>query len=206
MKKAVFRGFSKLLCSFLALCLLTGLAVPAFAEENVTLWLVTEETVSDGMNAVAENLIDAYEKEHKNLTIRMDILPASEKERAACLSDLRQKIAQGKGPDLYLLPTSNVLITDRNTGFTYQKIEPLFGDVRLSMEDGAFLDIGEFYDKDRDSRKRSSTPRSWTQANWERPDMSCPFGLTSLFTTPSPRIGRRQAWTPAFSGRTWRMS
>ena len=53
MKKAVFGGFSKLLCSLLALCLLTGLAVPAFAEENVTLWLVTEETVSDGMNAVA---------------------------------------------------------------------------------------------------------------------------------------------------------
>ena len=153
MKKAVFGVFSKLLCSLLALCLLTGLGVPAFAEENVTLWLVTEETVSDGMNAVAENLIDAYEKEHKNLTIRMDILPASEKERAACLSDLRQKIAQGQGPDLYLLPTSNVLITDRNTGFTYQKIEPLFGDVRLSMEDGTFLDIGEFYDKDTDLQK-----------------------------------------------------
>ena len=64
-----------------ALCLsyLLGIAVPAAfrvaAEAETSLWLVTEETAADEMNAVVEFIIQQFQHEHPGVSIRMAILP-----------------------------------------------------------------------------------------------------------------------------------
>ena len=53
---------------------------------------------------------------------------------------------QGTGPDLYFLPTRNVV--EKPFG-TPVKIEPLFKSVPTAMKDGAFCDFSLLYDRDK---------------------------------------------------------
>lgn len=94
----------------LALCaaLVVGVAAQGAGAEGVDLWLVTEETTENGMNGAVRAQIDAFCQAHPEVSIRMDILPNKEAERAEYLQELRQKIESGAGPDLYLLPTGTV--------------------------------------------------------------------------------------------------
>ncbi len=112
--------------------------------EDNTIWVVTEETSWDQMNGQTQAVINAFAKEHPNVTIRLDILPTEEKERAAYLQQLRTQILQGGGPDAYLLPTDNLLTTDTRQIY----VEPLFADVMLAMKNGIFQDISALYDAD----------------------------------------------------------
>ena len=118
------------------------------ATEQSSLWIVTEQSTWDRMNGQLEVLQKAYEAEHENVSIRVDILPTKKQERDAYLQLLRTEILRGGGPDAYLLPTGNTLILDEPSQYTYVEIEPLFPDVELAMRNGLFRDISEYYDAD----------------------------------------------------------
>lgn len=136
----------------LALCaaLVVGVAAQGAGAEEVDLWLVTEETTENGMNGAVRAQIDAFCQAHPEVSIRMDILPNKEAERAEYLQELRQKIESGAGPDLYLLPTGTVVTLDQPLQYTYREIDPLFPDVSAAMAAGSFADVSEYYRRDAD--------------------------------------------------------
>lgn len=134
------------LCAALAL----GIAAQGAGAEGVDLWLVTEETTANGMNGAVRAQIDAFCRAHPEASIRMDILPSEEAERAEYLRELRRKIESGAGPDLYLLPTGTVLTLDQPLQYTYREIEPLFPDVPAAMAAGSFADLSGYYRRDTD--------------------------------------------------------
>lgn len=133
-------------------CASTSMPVQA-AESNtsdtqVSLWLITEETVCDGMNDQVKLLTQKFEETHENVKIKLDILPTSEPERVNYLKNLYALIENGEGPDIYCLPTSDVLTLDHPIPYTYTRIKPIFPDVNLAMREGYFKDISTFYDSD----------------------------------------------------------
>ena len=147
--------------TILLLCLLLGLILPIFAgcaPQNTgkrQLWIVTEKSTWSRMNGQIYALKQAYEKEHEDVTIRVEYLPTEEQGRDAYLQQLRTEILQGGGPDLYLLPTDNTLILDEPTQYTYLEVEPLFADVDLAMGNGLFYDLSRLYDADEALDKES---------------------------------------------------
>lgn len=125
-------------------------------EEDTTLWVLTEKSNSDGMNLQAQMIAERMEEAYENLTVRLDVLPTDTQERELLLKRLRTEIMAGGGPDVYLLPTGNTVITDYGTEFSTHRetlelpIEPLFLDVNQAMRSGLFADVQEYYDADRD--------------------------------------------------------
>ena len=115
----------------------------------LTLWVLTEETTLDGMNHQARVLGDQFEAEHKNISIRLDILPAYGEERETYLKQIRTQIMAGEGPDVFLLPVNNVLTIEHPIKYTSLRIEPLFQDVEQAMHNGLFADISSFFDIDK---------------------------------------------------------
>lgn len=130
--------------------LLLSIAGCARAEDDALteLWVVTEESKSDGMNLQAEMIAEAYEKAHPGMTVKLEILPTDEEERETYLHQLRTQIMAGEGPDVYLLPTGGTLSTGTPNSLKEIQVEPLFPDVRQSIRSGIFRDIREYYDMD----------------------------------------------------------
>ena len=124
-------------------------------EKKAALWVVTEETTWDRMNGQAWVLQAAFEESHPKVKLNIDILPTEEQERSAYLQKLRTQIMQGKGPDLYLLPTDTMLTIGDAGVVTRVYIEPLFQDVALAMKNGLFMDISAQYDADEALGKES---------------------------------------------------
>jgi len=97
--------------------------------------LVDEE---NGMLPQLNSIIGKFEALHPNVTVEVEYLPYDDAgAREIALDQLRTAIMAGRGPDIYLLPTSGI-----------GGREPLFFDVNQSMRNGLFADIGEFYDAD----------------------------------------------------------
>lgn len=111
-----------------------------------SLWVLTEQSNSDGMNLQAEIIAERIEEEKPGLTVILEILPTEQGEREIRLKQLRTKIMSGDGPDIYLLPTGSELIFDEPERDKNIPITPLFSDVQQSMRNGVFLDIAELYD------------------------------------------------------------
>lgn len=124
-----------LLCGCGSLSAVEETTLPENGE--ITLWVVTESTGNYGMNDQAQKLATQFEKAHKNVTIRLDILPESGEERDVYLEKLRTQIMAGKGPDVFLLPT-----------YTEQSNSALFSDVTQAMYNSLFSDISQYYDAD----------------------------------------------------------
>lgn len=116
----------------------------------IELWVVTEKTPWDGMNAQARTLIKEFEETHDNVTVKLDILPVDPEKREIYLDKLRVQILAGKGPDVYLLPTGTWMrsINPRNPSEIYTLSEKIFADESMTMHNGHFLDISEYYDAD----------------------------------------------------------
>lgn len=156
------KGIGKGIKGIVAICLLLGIALPFLtgcssqtANGKRQLWVVTEESTWSRMSGLLYALEQAYEKEHEDVSVRVEYLPAEEQARSAYLQQLRTEILQGGGPDLYLLPTSNTLILDEPRQYTNVEVEPLFSDVHLAMSNGLFYDISELYDRDESLGKES---------------------------------------------------
>ena len=140
MKK--FRMMAGLLAA--ALCL--SCCPPGYGQAQTTvLRVVTESTYRGGLNYVLQDAVDAFSESHAGVTMELEILPCDESEREARLETLRKETEQGNGPDLYFLPTRNVV--ERPTGSPV-KIEMLFGSVQKAMKDGAFYDFSSLYNGD----------------------------------------------------------
>lgn len=131
----------------------TGVPIPS--DQSASLWVVTEETISNGMNQQAQTLIDQFTSTYPNVSIQLEILPTEDAERSARLSELYSLIDAGNGPDIYLLPTYDVLTLEHPEKYTYKRIAPLFPDVNIAMRKGIFLDISQWYKKDRDLNKNN---------------------------------------------------
>lgn len=120
------------------------------ASEEQTLWIVTELSNSDGMNYQAQVILERMREDYPGLTINLEVLPTEEQERSIRLKQLRTAIMSGNGPDVYLLPTGDELISDEPFIDENIPIEPLFSDVVQAMYTGIFLDISERYENDDD--------------------------------------------------------
>lgn len=129
-----------LLCALI----FSGCSSEETSTEPITLWVVTEVTPSDAMNARVQYYIDQFQSEHPNVSIQLDILPYAEPLRADYIKELYEKIESGEGPDIYLLPDRDILQTDRS----YWRVDPLFPDVELAMRAGIFADISRLYNSD----------------------------------------------------------
>ncbi len=144
---------------WIALLLLAALLCPALgcgrAAEEITLWVVTEQTTWDRMNGQTQVVIDAFEKANSGVKIRLDTLPTNKQERSAYLQKLRTQITQGRGPDAYLLPTGQQLTIRDGGKFAFPTVEPLFSDVTLAMENGLFRDLSQLYDADTELGKEN---------------------------------------------------
>lgn len=133
----------------LSLCLLLGCAAQEAAAEEKTLWVVTEQSMSDGMRYQANEIAKAFMDAHPDMTVQLDILPVDADQRELYLYQLRTEILSGGGPDVYLLPTGSTLYRDVNYGRVMEyEIEPLFPDVQLAMVNGLFTDVSAYYDQD----------------------------------------------------------
>ena len=112
------------------------------SDGTVSLRVVTEKTGSFMMNDLTEDLIGAYQEEHKNVVIELEILPTDKTEREFRLDKLRAAIMAGDGPDIYLLPSeANNMLLGPDT-------EMLFRDVEQSMHNELFADVNGFYSAD----------------------------------------------------------
>lgn len=119
-------------------------ACTASEEDSVQLWIVTEMTPSNGKNAQIRYYMEQLQREHPNVTFHLDILPTDVDERTEYIKELYSKIESGEGPDIYLLPDSDLLKNDH----TYIRVSPLFPDIELAMRAGMFADISRFYNFD----------------------------------------------------------
>ena len=124
-----------------------------FISSPITLWVVTEATPSDGMNNELALLATQFEAENCNVHIKYDIIPEANPERDAFITDLNDKIQQGKGPDIFLLPTASTVVSDNPSSYSYYQITPLFSDVESAMRRGLFYDISKYYNKDKTLNK-----------------------------------------------------
>lgn len=149
----VVRFLSLVLC----LIILTGCGTEEVLAQTeispIELWVVTEKTVWDGMNHQAKTLIKQFESENEDVSVKLDILPTNQEERSVYLEKLRTEIIADRGPDVYLLPTSDYLKLEYPVKYTTVKIEQIFGDVVSSMRNGLFYDISEYYDADTELKK-----------------------------------------------------
>ena len=102
---------TRILAMLLALSLILPVCGAASAaQKGATLWVVAEETPSGGMLGLIQDLAARFpETASGPVEVRVDVLPTEEDARADYLKDLRAQIAQGGGPDVYLLPTDNAL-------------------------------------------------------------------------------------------------
>lgn len=108
-------------------------------EESYTLWVLTDDDLiaNSAWDEQVERIIETFEESSEFVTVELEVLPKKPDSRAAALERIRNQINQGKGPDVYLLPT-------------FSPLEHLFNDANAAMRAGYFADIRNFYDMDLD--------------------------------------------------------
>lgn len=121
--------------SFLLILSFLAVILPGCASTK-ELWVVTECSDAGGIPKQVEFIINTFTKTHEDVSVKLDVLPSKKLERAIFLDELRTKIAEGNGPDVYLFATDL---------FNH---EPLFSDVELTMRSGRFADLSSYYNAD----------------------------------------------------------
>lgn len=124
-------------------------------DEEISLWIVTEKTTADGMNAETQKIIKQFKNQYINANIRLDILPTSQPEREQYLEQLHLQDEEGLGPDIFLLPTSNVLVIESEGQYSNCFVDPLFSNVDVAMREDQFLDINGLYSADQALNKEN---------------------------------------------------
>lgn len=164
--KGILAEMLGIICVFVCLCSGCGGFIlnqkeknAADSTEQTTLWVLTEISATDGMNYQTEQIAKSFEEIHEEVKIKIEILPTDTEEREVYLRQLHTQIMAGGGPDVYLLPTGETVMTDvpgesafLRAAIEYE-IEPLFKDVVQTMLNGTFTDISSYYDKDEELHK-----------------------------------------------------
>jgi len=124
--------------------ILSGCSSNEISSEPTSLWVVTEATPSNGLNAQVQYYIEQFQIEHPNVRMQLDVLPTDEPKRTEYIKELYKTIESGEGPDIYLLPDRDILQTDHS----FYQVTPLFPDMELAMRSGIFADISRLYNFD----------------------------------------------------------
>ena len=148
--KETAKYFRRFALSVLCFLVVLGCCSWVTADEPVVpFWIVTERTSDDGMNGIVRDAVESFSARYPNVSVQLEILPFGTEARNRRVKELRELMEQGKGPDVFLLPTDYSV----NTGKKIQLIDPLFSNIPYAMREGWFLDISEYYDKDTDLDK-----------------------------------------------------
>ncbi len=143
--------------------LLLGCSPQPQGDENV-LWVLTEQSKTDGMNLQAQMAAQTFQQDHPQMQVRLEILPPQGENRRDRLKQLRSQIMAGGGPDVYLLPAGEALLLNCDeswrleSGPHYPEIEPLFPDVSQAIQNRLFYDIADFYQADTDLGQEALQP------------------------------------------------
>ncbi len=139
--------------SILLLTLIIGCAVAENAEtteapkEYIVLRILTESSTVDGMKSQILEMMSVFEGSHENVNLVLDVLPADGLERQKAISQIYVDIANGEGPDIYLMPTGSTVSVSSGAYLT-GTAKPLFSNITEHMYKGTFADISEYYDAD----------------------------------------------------------
>lgn len=155
--KGFFRIMGVLL-TFLLLFTVCPQTMRAAADGQTSLWVVAERMPANSETDALQDIADLFRQKYPQVTLRIDYLPAEDDTRAEYLDTIREAIQNGKGPDVYLLPTRDVLVLGEPKSYTYQRVEMLFPDVELAMHGGVFYDLSQLYDSDLKLDKENLQP------------------------------------------------
>ena len=149
--KLTARG--KIIC-FVAIALL-ALSMTACRgnESDKTVLRVVIEAQQDGTVDLYREIyrwVTSFESQHENVDVVVEELPKSGTEREHIIERLRAELMAGKGADVIILPTTSRWVVP---GQAIQFGEPLIIDVNQAMHNGAFADISEYYDADKELQK-----------------------------------------------------
>ena len=86
-----------LLLLLLVAAVLSFSACSSNSDAAASIWVVTEETDEDGMNQQVRQVIKAFQADHPDVTVTLDILPTDSSQREIVLKQLRTKIMAGAG-------------------------------------------------------------------------------------------------------------
>lgn len=137
--------FRRLALSILCFLVVLGCCSWVTADEpTVPFWIVTEKTQDDGMNGIVQDAVEAFSAIYPNVSVRLEILPVGVEARIQRTQELRELMAKGEGPDVFLLSADESV----STGTRIQSIEPLFDNIPYAMRRGEFLDISQYYNSD----------------------------------------------------------
>lgn len=148
------RFFRPLLLLLLLLAAVLMFSGCSNSDASPSLWVVTEETDDDGMTRLVRQVVDAFQADHPDVAVTLDVLPTGGSQRETTLKQLRTKVMAGNGPDVFLLPSCDAYRYNLTTWYPSEiltlsnQIEPLFSDPLQTMYRGAFMDISRFYDSD----------------------------------------------------------
>ncbi len=124
-------------------------------EAQEVFWILTTETVRDKMNYQIQDAVKLLQKSHPDLKIEVEYLPSGQSEELDIrLQQLRTDILAGKGPDVYVLPSSS-------------SQELPFLNVQQTICNGHFLDISSYYDADTELGKEALNSTIMDAGVWE---------------------------------------
>jgi len=164
MKKQTIR-FVALLLAVVVMCVL-GLS--GCAPKEVTLRVLLEDDYEfqynewlKPFNEQVKIVARQFDRAHENVKVVIEQLPEDKEAREIMLERLGTEIMAGKGPDVFVLPAARTnmdIAAPTWTGgipLASENYEMLFPDVELSMHNGLFADISEYYDADTELGKES---------------------------------------------------
>lgn len=102
-----------------------------------------------------------FDRAHENVKVVIEQLPQDPTARKIMLERLGTEIMAGKGPDIFVLPAARTNMDIAapmwfsGIPLASESYEMLFSDVELSMYNGLFADISEYYDADNELGKDS---------------------------------------------------
>ena len=99
---------------------------------------------SERFDEMVHTAIDQFNTAHGDIKFEIEWLPEEGEEREIRLEQLRVEIMAGKGPDIFILPTT----------VQFHR-ENLILDVEQAMRNGLFADLSEYYDADDDLGKEA---------------------------------------------------
>lgn len=145
--KVKLQILASFLLALLLACALTGCGKP---EDTVTLWVVTEQSRSDGMNTQIKQMVKAFRESHPGFGVELEILPPNGPARETAIKKIHMELMAERGPDVFLLPTASTSYTgsqplDLNR---FTDFDPLFADAEQVMRNGMFYNLSRFYDAD----------------------------------------------------------
>ena len=108
--------------------------------EKESLWVLVDG--KDAIVSLAEKMIDQFQGAHPDVEIQIQRLSMDNDElRNIQMQKLRTEIMAGKGPDVYLVPS------------TLYSGENQIQDPELAMRNGLFEDVNQYYDADEELGK-----------------------------------------------------